>query len=275
MKIARIFTGDISNQKGKFNNVIERIKHLNKVQDIESDNYLIQYHYTWSFRLFKSINNQCKFELQTKVDGVTLINIWVKMSLLEYLMVHKLKLKDVECKKQLNTHISTFKDYNLLTTHDLLSSYLAIKAKEQYNTPFVITWHGSDINKYSYRSKKTYNFIKLCLEQASMNFFVSKALLRKSDEITQTQNKTHLYTGPSEIFYKKKSDEVNDFKRELNITTKYVVGFIGNLEPIKNVLTLPSIFYAIQNELKDVSFLIIGDGRLKNDLSKKIRLVGV
>ena len=202
MKIARIFTGDIHNQKGKFNNVLERIKNLNKAQDIVSDNYLIQYHYTWSFRLFNPIENQHRFEHESEVDGIKLINIWVKMSLLEYLMVHKLKLKDIECKSQLDKHISKFKDYDLLASHDLLSSYLALKVKEKYNKPFIITWHGSDINKYPYRGNKTYKYIKLCLEQASMNFFVSKALQRKSDEITQSENKTHLYTCLSDNFYK-------------------------------------------------------------------------
>ena len=79
MKIARIFTGDIFNRKGKFNNVIERIKHLQKLSEVESDIYIIQYKYTWLFRLLRKVPKKNIIDSVT-IDGIKLNILWVKFS---------------------------------------------------------------------------------------------------------------------------------------------------------------------------------------------------
>lgn len=275
MKIARIFTGDIQNRKGKFNNIIERIKHLQQVNEVQSDIFIIQYKYTWLFRLIRNIPIKDE-EKSATIDGIKLNILWVKFSLFDYLLTHKLRLKDIACKKQTNKNVDIFKNYNILATHDLLSSYLASSVKKRYKIPFVVTWHGSDINKYPFRSKATFNIIKSLLEYADYNFFVSKALMKNADTIIRTENKTHLYSGPADNFYRKSDEEIDRLKEELHITSKNVVGFIGNLEPIKNAMILPEVFYHIQNKIQEeISFVIIGDGRLQNQLKEKMSSLGV
>ena len=275
MKIARIFTGDIDNRKGKFNNVIERIKHLQKLSEVESDIYIIQYKYMWLFRWLRKVPKKNIVESVT-IDGIKLKMLWVRLSLLEYLLVHKLKVKDIACKKQLNKYHDLFKSYDILATHDLLSSHLASLVKKIYNIPFVVTWHGSDINKYPHRSKSTYNTIKFLLKYADYNFFVSKALMKNSDTITRTKNKTHLYSGPADNFFRKSDEEIDRLKKKLQITSKNVIGFIGNLEPIKNVMVLPEIFHYIQNQVQEeTSFVVIGNGRLEYQLKEKLKSLEV
>jgi len=44
MKIAVLNTGSIKNRKGAFNNVHERIKHIQEVDGIDVDVYLIQHY---------------------------------------------------------------------------------------------------------------------------------------------------------------------------------------------------------------------------------------
>lgn len=273
MKIARIFTGDLNNRKGKFNNVIERVKHLQSAEGVQSDLFLISYAYTWSFRLFKNVQI-AKSEEQT-IDGIAFRTITVKMTLLEYLLVYRLKIKDIACKDQLSRYVDLFKDYDILATHDILSSYLASLVKQRFNLPYVITWHGSDINKYPHRSKPTYNTIKYLLEDADYNFFVSKTLMESTDSITKRAAKSHLYSGPADSFFRKSDEEIDRFKKELQIHTKHVVGFIGNLEPIKNVLALPEIFHRIQRKVVETTFVIIGDGRQENQLKERMESQGV
>ncbi|PZD76614.1 glycosyltransferase [Mesonia sp. K7] len=273
MKIARIFTGDSNNRKGKFNNIYERIKQLKTLENIEVDVYLIQYDYS---KLFKKLKNiQVNREEYTTIDGIVFKNIWVKLSLMEYLLTHRLKLKDIACKNQLLKYVSLFEDYSLLSVHDLLSSHLAMLVKEKYKIPMVVTWHGSDINKYPFANKKTFFTVKKILKYADFNFFVSKRLKTLSDTIIKSNNKSHLYSGPSERFDLKSTDEKNKIKKEINIKTKNVVGFIGNLKPIKNVLTLPSIFKNIQDRISDTSFIVIGDGPLFEKLQKEVKSLNI
>ncbi len=70
-------------------------------------------------------------------------------------------------------------------------------------------------------------------------FFVSKRLQQTSDKIAKTNNKSHLYTGPSDIFYKRSISDKQKLREELNIQSKYLIGHIGNLVHVKNILCLP------------------------------------
>src|SRR5690625_2081524 len=269
MKIARIFTGNIENRRGKFNNVYQRIVNLEKKSELKTDSYVIQYTYSGLFRKIKNIKKRKQDEF-SMINGLALKNIWVHLTLIEYIIVHILKMKDIPCKGQLVKYVPLFKKYDILLTHDLESTYVATLVKENYDVPFVITWHGSDINLYPFNNKKTFKTIKHFLEYSDYNFFVSKKLKDKSDEIFITNNKSHLYSGPSSLFYKKSKIEIIQIKERLNISSQYVVGFIGNMIPIKNIKSLPAIMKRIKDDIKDVTFIMIGDGPLLKDL-KKVR----
>jgi len=68
MKIAILNTGNTNNRKGAFNNVHERIKHLQEVPHIEVDVYLIRHYDNWVFRLLRD-KKDVKEDI-TIVDGV-------------------------------------------------------------------------------------------------------------------------------------------------------------------------------------------------------------
>jgi len=273
MRIAIIFTGDINNRKGKFNNIYERINQLKKVSGLDVDVFLIQYKYSWLFKKFKKVN--LALEENSIINGITFKNLMVKLTLAEYISTYRLKLQDIACKKQLSKYEHRFKEYDILSVHGLLDLSLASSVKKKYGIPFVMTWHGSDINRYPFTNKKTFKSVKFFLEYADYNFFVSKELKRVSDKIAITNDKSHLYTGPSEIFNKKSSLEKTKIRENLNISSKHIIGFIGNIMPIKNVLVLPEIFREIQNKTNDVGFLIIGDGFLLDALQKQIEILNI
>src|SRR5690606_3859826 len=116
------------------------------------------------------------------------------------------------------------------------------KIKEKYNIPYVSTWHGSDINVLPFSNKSAKKYIQILLKSANHNFFVSEKLLQVSNEICYTDNKSVFYTGPADSFKELSDIEKNELRLKHNISSKYVVGFVGNYVAIKNVLVLPDIF---------------------------------
>lgn len=273
MNIAVISSGNTTNRKGLFNNVQERIKHLKSKKCVNVDVFFIQHYDDWCFRLLRS--NKYLIEDKTSVDGVVYNNLWILHSFFDSVLTNILKCRDITGKSQIIQYIDRFKNYDLLSVHTLDSMYLAHIVKEKYAIPYVMTWHGSDINILPFRSRKTFNTVKNLMIDADFNFFVSKALMKTSEQIATTNNKDYLYTGPADIFMEKHDFSRIDLRVKYGINTKYVIGFVGNLIKIKNVLSLPGIFDIVRNHLDDVSFLIAGDGNLGNELKKKFKEKGL
>lgn len=267
MKIAVIFSGNSNIRTGIFNHVIQRVEILKKKQNVKVDVFFIQKRYSWLFRLLKKI--KVEYEAETIVNDIRIKNIWVKESLWSYLLTHRFKLKAISCKSQLSKYAFLFKGYDLLSTNGLLDSYLAKQVNSLFGTPFVITWHGSDINIYPYRSKKTYKLIYNLLRSSSYNFFVSKYLMNKSEKIFKSNKKDHMYIGPNELFYEYSIDKKQKLRERYNVKSKYVVGFVGNMKPIKNVELLPDIFKILQTKIKDIHFILVGQGTLLDNVKLK------
>ncbi len=170
---------------------------------------------------------------------------------------------------------SNFKDYDILTTHQLTAHALALCVKKRYNIPYVTTWHGSEMNVFPFASHSNKNFIIEVLENAKMNFFVSKKMLNTSDSLTVHAKKDHLYTGASESFRLYDSLTKHELRVKHNIINKKVIAFVGNLLPIKNIEMLPHIFKRISNSIPNSIFWILGDGELHDLLKSGLEEIGV
>jgi teichuronic acid biosynthesis glycosyltransferase TuaC len=276
MRIAILNTGNTNNRKGAFNNVHERIKHLQGLDGVKVDVYLIQHYDSWLFRLVRNRfkpneTKKASKEEVTNIEGVRYKNLWVKHKMMDYILSNRLKLKDISCKSQLGQFVGLFKDYDLLSVHALPDMYIAYLVKQKYGIPFVTTWHGSDINVWPFVNKEGFKTTKLIIENADFNFFVSRRLMHTSDKITKKGKKDYLYSGPADIYLNPPKHSKEYLRKEINISTKYLIGFIGNMVPIKNVMVLPDIFRRIQSKLHDVSFVVVGDGDLLNNLKAKTK----
>lgn len=67
----------------------------------------------------------------------------------------------------------------------------------------------------------------------------------------------------------------NKCRREFNIDDNIVVGHIGRLTKQKNTLFIIDIFNEIYKIEKKAKLLVIGDGNLREDMLKKIKLLGI
>lgn len=72
-----------------------------------------------------------------------------------------------------------------------------------------------------------------------------------------------------------KQEVREDFRRELNIKDKFVIGNIGRLHEQKNQSFLIDVFYEIQKKKDDAILLIVGKGPLENELKEKVSNLGI
>lgn len=265
MKIAKIIVGSPDNRKGFFNNVMERAKHLMDVEP-NVDCYMIRLEYGLILRLLKRQFKKPAYNEISIVDGIRFRNLWVSIGLFNYLITYRLHRKIVISEKQLIKYINIFEEYDLLSSHGPEAIYLSALVKQRFKIPFVANWHGSDINIAPFHNTIMNNEIKKLLNFASHNFFVSQKLLETSEQVSKEANKSVLYTGPAKSFYTYSAKKKLESREKYNIEKTYVVGFIGNIISIKNVFTLPLIFKALQNEVRDISFVVVGDGKLASQL---------
>lgn len=276
MKIAILSVGSLRDKKGVMNYVHEKAKLMQKLISGEHQVDVFLLHqissplYSLAI-LHKKPLSRTLLKTSEIYDGVTYNYIHYNYGLLDYIIRTKimgLPIGRSEEKRILDL-LST---YDLIASHNILCHYIAKRNKDVNKIPYVATWHGSDINVYPMRNKNQRNLVRLALENADMNWFVSRALMKTSDEITIHAKKQVLYTGPSQFFHI--LDNKEEFHKLYGNGKKYVIGFAGNLIPIKNAQLLPVIFGKVKDLIgyENVQFVIAGDGILGRQIKEDLRI---
>lgn len=280
MKIAIISSGDLSEMKGIMNYVHEKAKHLQQTTSLTCDIYILRSESSLLFSLLtkKSIKGLVsKRHLMEKItyyDGVSYHNLWYSYGLFSNIFVTKLR------KQPLGDYVVArflriFKDYDVVASHTLVGHYLAAKIKQKYKIPFVATWHGSDINVDPFKYSVSKKYTSVILKNADANLFVSRALLEASGRVYSSGRKDVIYTGPSEFFKRLSIDEVLKYRNEHQSRDgEIILGFIGNLIPIKNVLKIPEILAIVRRKLQKNSkfiFWVAGNGSLQEQLEEQLK----
>lgn len=130
---------------------------------------------------------------------------------------------------------------------------IASKFARERDIPYVLTFHGSDINTYL-RNMEIKPVLLRIMEDAASVEFISEFLLRVAiNEGYSGKNAIVIYNGiDTNIFFE------NRLPRE-----KKYVGFVGNLVPVKGADRLPDVFSKIKGMYSDeVRFVIVGTGIL-------------
>lgn len=183
--------------------------------------------------------------------------------------IQKIQLLNPKFRKKLHNDIEKNYDlihFNWLWSTDILPDLKNIK------TPYIITCHGSDINRLGSSFEKIFlikhiNKIMTLKQIQKLNhanhcIFVSKKLKETANKKGfNSKNYSVINNGiNTKIFFRNKS-----IKKEL------LIGFVGNLIHIKRVDSLFNIFKEIKKEIPKVKFVIIGDGNLKENLLKEFK----
>lgn len=267
-KVAILVSAKYTNQKGLFNAVHNRCVYLRKIADYDIDVYMIS---SFMSSFFRYIKGRSKHEMPEhfEKDGIVYKILWRKNSLIDYILYHKIGFRKIISARQDNRDSVFFRDYDLLYSNSN-SSRIALIAKQKFNVPYVVTWHGTDIHTAPYHDSSAQKKAIEILENASYNFFVSNSLRNMAMNLTKKFQGGISYNGVSSVFNRYSEEEKLSLKHRFNVSDKKVVAFVGNLIDIKNATSLPQIFCEVYKKYKDVVFWIIGDGPLKCQIEENM-----
>lgn len=284
MRIAILSSGSLSDMKGIMNFVQEEATRMIELQanhSIKVDVYIISKTNSFLLRLFKtrklSIKELFKKRESPKtyrVENVTYNLYWINYGLWDNLITTKLKKKIIST-RHLNKLSKVLSNYDIVISHTLTCHSVARYVKEEYNIPYVAIWHGSDINIDPFLSNWKEIATKNALEAASCNFFVSRNLLEASGRITTNCYKDVIYTGPSSVFTRASDDNILEYKNKYMIRNEIIIGFVGNIIDVKNVLSLPLIMSELidRDSSRNYILWVAGNGNqesiLREELDKK------
>ena len=270
-KIAVIFNGNLRNRKGYTNAVLERAKRLSMQSGVCVDVFCLS---QYDNLLIRQLRHTAKVERSSTVsiDGLNITMIWYPYSLIDYILSVKLHLGRVVEPFILKRLLSKFKHYDLISAHSIIPGMLAYYICRKHNTPYCITWHGSDIHTEPFINKASFKIVSDLMRYAKRNIFVSEALMRTATDIVPNIQGDVLYNAASSKFYRFEDKVQDELCDKYKSTTNKVVAFAGGLVPIKNAEILPDIFNSIQQQSKEkIEFWIIGDGKLRNVIECKLK----
>ena len=280
MKVAILHSGDTSDMKGIMNFVHEKALYMQQNEQVKCDVFCVRSEFT---RLFTWLVLRKKYEYNHKhpdtviLDGVVYNFIWIKYGLYDCFISSKV-FKNLISLRYYHLFEEKLNGYDVLTTHNLDCHQIALRLRRKYPIKVYCTWHGTDIHTLPFNKSGIIGITKYIIENANMNFFVSKNLLEISDRITTIGNKQVLYTGPSSAFCKYGDAEKKRCHMMLSKDADYIIGFVGNLIAVKNVMIIPDILSKLITKLppnKKVQLIIAGDGPLRDQLKAILKERGL
>lgn len=259
--------GYIYERRGYFNAVVSRTKHLKAVCDYNIDVLLLTTYEPWIVRKLRHTPKREKPKI-FQVDGVMMRVDWRRFSLLDYILNVKLHWGDLFTQIHNERLLKKLKGYDLIIAHSINCGRLARRVKQLYGIPYTVTWHGSDIHSGPFNNPSILQPTIDVIEDADMNFFVSKALMDTSEKITKKGIKMVLYNGYNQTFKRYSEAERFTLRQKYNVINKKVVVFAGSFFLVKNILIIPHIFKAIYKKNQDVEFWMIGDGKFRTKVEE-------
>ena len=159
------------------------------------------------------------------------------------------------------------KNCDVINAHWVLSGLAALPLKFFYKKPVVLTEHGGSIRALP----------------KSLNRFVLKRMnivTSAHDDIIgavkgmEVKNVVNIRNFLNEDRFLKKHDK-NTIKKKLKIKNELIVTFIGRFEPLKDPLTIVNSIPYVIKSMKNVKFIMIGDGHLKEDIENRIEKLNI
>ncbi|WP_028844006.1 glycosyltransferase family 4 protein [Pseudothermotoga elfii] len=254
--------------------VVKRLEQFTK-SDVDYSAVSLGLEDNWAIKLARKILKKNPGTPLNRMGKVELTPILIRRNLSKAILFKTGLISYYGLIKKYSNRIKSLLEvpkFDLIHAHGMYSipaGEIAYLLAKEYNKPFVITLHGSDVNLLMPKRKERYIAI---LENASKCIFVSKALLEKAKSFGYSgKNAVVIPNGyDPEVFKPMDKDHVRKALGIYRENTHYV-GFVGNLIPIKRADKLPEIFRKIAKELPNIKFLIVGDGALRDKILKEMK----
>jgi len=271
-RIAYLIAGDYFDRKGLVNTVLTKFEKLKLKDDFIIDVFFIQIYWGWLARLLKPDRPpKLKREKQIEIDGYNVNVIWKNFSFIDYFLSVRLGKAPIIERVFIRHKSKRLKDYDLVSTHSLLCSEIALHAKKRYGVPFVASWYGSDIHSVPFENDYYKRRTIDVLNSAVHNFMCSKMLWEVSNQLSTTAKRSLLYNGLRPGFYRYDEAKRADVRRKYNPDGNKIVTFAGGFIEVKNPQLLPEIFKAVdeKSDMK-MEFWVIGNGKLLPYVEQKL-----
>lgn len=275
-KIAVIFDEDIYCQRGMFNAIRNRIKHLNDIADFDVDVFVIGCYEPWYIREFRHTEKVKKVK-SIQLDGITYHTLWYNFTLTDYFLEVKLHRTPLFSEWFYSSLPRRIQGYDLISAHSIKCGLVALQVSQRDKIPFCVTWHGSDIHTTPFRHDAFRQTVEKILGAASCNFFVSEKLKSVGHLLSPNMKSETLYNGRNKLFHKYSDERRSKLRRLANISDKVrVVAFVGNLIEVKNPQLLAPIFSAVQQRYDSpLCFWVIGSGKMEKEVKEACLKSGV
>lgn len=171
--------------------------------------------------------------------------------------------------KRKNIEKIILQKYNLIHIHWVYpTGYIGMILSKKYGIPYIVTAHGSDIHTLPKLDKKVLKSTLEVLENAEKVIFVSENLKREAVKLGYSdKNSVVIYNGVDlNKFYP--IDE--NFKKK-NLRENKKIGYIGRLDEIKGADRIPEIFNHVNTMNKNIEYVIIGNGSLKDEILERLK----
>ncbi len=268
LRIAVIFESSPFDRKGQFNAVHNRIRNLLASGECSVDAYCI---HSWDTAFTRKVRKTpfvAERSESVEVEGIRYRMLWYDFSIVDDVLVEKLKMKPWFFARDMRRWLPLFSGYDRIVAHSFTGGLVARAASLRFGIPYFVTWHGSDVHTHPLRNPLKLRETAAVMEGASCNFFVSEALKATSDKISASANKEVLYNGVAEGF-ERFPDHCREELRESNglKDDDKVVAFVGSIVAVKNVSVLHPLFRAVRERYKGpLKFWMVGDGKLRDSV---------
>lgn len=277
-RMAVIFEGRLHDQKGVFNAVMQRVKHLHDIAPFDIDVHMIEGYDRGLNRWLHGTQRITERPSQVTVDDINIQMHWFCHNLMDTVR-HKLLHQPAKAYRQwLSCLADTLSGYDLLSAHDRIAGTAAAMASERYGMPHFITWHGASIYTDPPRDPVYRQTTIELLKHARCNFFVSHGLeCYARHALTDDFTSKVLYNGASANFYRYDEATRHRLRAQRGIADdERVVGFVGRMEAVKNVTLLDDIFDEIRCHYDHpLRFVALGDGPLRRQVQTLMHERGI
>lgn len=165
--------------------------------------------------------------------------------------------------------------FDIIHSHFTWSSgYVGARLKEKYDVPLIVTAHGFDIYKLPFKDCEWKSKVEYVLNSANAIITVSNSNLECIKKLDVKTHVTVLPNGYREEFFH--PIDKHECRKLLGLPAeKKIILSVGNLEEVKgHKYLIGAMEYAVKKR-KDIICLIVGSGKLKDNLKKQIKSTGL
>lgn len=179
--------------------------------------------------------------------------------------------------KNLNVFFKKYNlKYNIIHVHSVNIGIFNFMLAKKYGIKYRIAHsHSSRYSDSFFKSLRNF-LLQIPINRLSNIYFACSK--KASDFLFGEKNYNKVYIAKNAIETEKfifDEDIRNDLRKKMNIEGKFVIGHIGAFLPVKNHEFIIDVFSEVYKNNQNAILILIGDGKLKEDMERKVKLLNL